>query len=168
MHHFVTEMCTCVHISVTKWCIVGYDTGTLWDLWDGSIGLGYLWYDMEADSRFAPSQWEMALLCNKVSDWLGTSLEFSPVIWRAAGWHPSRLLLMAKCCSSTHGIVSGHAPLSPMSHEGLRWKCCHKAEENILMSIFWCCGDSWMMWQLVVVMLPGTIGCQSWNGKLRS
>ena len=24
MHHVVTEMCTCVHISVTKWCIVGY------------------------------------------------------------------------------------------------------------------------------------------------
>ena len=23
MHHFVTEMCTHVHISVTKWCIVG-------------------------------------------------------------------------------------------------------------------------------------------------
>ena len=23
MHHFETEMCTCVHISVTKWCIVG-------------------------------------------------------------------------------------------------------------------------------------------------
>ena len=37
MHHFVTEMCTCVHISVTKWCIVGYLSGALWDLWDGSI-----------------------------------------------------------------------------------------------------------------------------------
>ena len=24
VHHFVTEMCTCVHISVTKWCIVGF------------------------------------------------------------------------------------------------------------------------------------------------
>ena len=24
MHHFVTEMCTCLHISVTKWCIVRY------------------------------------------------------------------------------------------------------------------------------------------------
>ena len=26
-------------------------------------------------SRFAPSQWEMALLCNDVSHWLGASLE---------------------------------------------------------------------------------------------
>ena len=34
MHHFLTEMCTHVHISVTKWCIVRYGTGALWDLWD--------------------------------------------------------------------------------------------------------------------------------------
>ena len=34
---FITEMCTCVHISVTKWCIVGYGTGALWDLWNGFI-----------------------------------------------------------------------------------------------------------------------------------
>ena len=28
-----------------------------------------------ADSRFAPSQWETALICNDVSHWLGSSLE---------------------------------------------------------------------------------------------
>ena len=28
-----------------------------------------------ADSRFAPRQWEMALLCNDVSHWLGANLE---------------------------------------------------------------------------------------------
>ena len=27
------------------------------------------------DSRFVPSQWEMALLCNNVSHWLGSNLE---------------------------------------------------------------------------------------------
>ena len=27
------------------------------------------------DSRFVPSQWEMGLLCNNVSHWLGTNLE---------------------------------------------------------------------------------------------
>ena len=37
MHHFVTEMCTHVHISDTKWYIVGYGTGAVWDLWDESI-----------------------------------------------------------------------------------------------------------------------------------
>ena len=26
-----------VHISVAKWCIVGYETGALWDLWERSI-----------------------------------------------------------------------------------------------------------------------------------
>ena len=30
-------MCTCVHISVTKWCIVGYWSGALWDLWNVSL-----------------------------------------------------------------------------------------------------------------------------------
>ena len=38
MHHFVTEMCTHVHISVTKWCIVGYLHHTLWDLCNRSTG----------------------------------------------------------------------------------------------------------------------------------
>ena len=37
MHQFLTEMCTCVHISVTKWYIVGHLSDALWDLWDGSI-----------------------------------------------------------------------------------------------------------------------------------
>ena len=40
---FVTEMCTCVHISVTKWCIVGYMPDALWDLWDGSIPMEHSW-----------------------------------------------------------------------------------------------------------------------------
>ena len=30
---------------------------------------------IRADSRFAPSQWETALLCNDVSHWLGANLE---------------------------------------------------------------------------------------------
>ena len=34
-----------------------------------------------ADSRFAPSQWEMALLCNGVSHWLGASLESALHLW---------------------------------------------------------------------------------------
>ena len=34
MHHSVTELCTCVHISVTeRWCIVGYLLNALWYLW---------------------------------------------------------------------------------------------------------------------------------------
>ena len=43
MHHFVTEMCTHVHISVTKWCIVGYLSDALWELWGGSIWIVVQW-----------------------------------------------------------------------------------------------------------------------------
>ena len=35
-------MCIHVHISATKWWIVGYGTGALWDLLDGSITHRYL------------------------------------------------------------------------------------------------------------------------------
>ena len=50
----------------------------------GSMAWGMnMWTPWEAigqhvntdDSRFAPSQWETALLCNAVSHWLGASLE---------------------------------------------------------------------------------------------
>ena len=43
MHHFVTGMCTCVHFSLAKWCIVGHLSNALWDLWDGSIALCVRW-----------------------------------------------------------------------------------------------------------------------------
>ena len=34
---FCNRMNTCVHISIMKWCIVGYLSNVLWDLWVGSI-----------------------------------------------------------------------------------------------------------------------------------
>ena len=37
MHNFVAEMCIHAHISVTKWCIVGYGNGALWGLCKRSI-----------------------------------------------------------------------------------------------------------------------------------
>ena len=33
------------------------------------------------DSKFAPSQWETALLCNDVSHWMGANLESALEIW---------------------------------------------------------------------------------------
>ena len=60
------------------------------------VAMGFMWYGIiycgshfppcrstlrlpsdiyKADFRFAPSQWETALLCNHVSHWLGVSLE---------------------------------------------------------------------------------------------
>ena len=41
-------------------------------------------FRIRADSRFVPSQWETALLCNGVSHWLGASLE--PALW-CIGFH---------------------------------------------------------------------------------
>ena len=38
-----------------------------------------------ADSRFAPSQWETALLCNNVSHWLGANLESALHQWYISG-----------------------------------------------------------------------------------
>ena len=40
-----------------------------------SFGPNYSFIASRADSRFVPSQWEMALVCNNVSHWLGASLE---------------------------------------------------------------------------------------------
>ena len=38
VHHFVTEICASVDISVIKWRIVGYVISALWDLCNKSIG----------------------------------------------------------------------------------------------------------------------------------
>ena len=60
-----------------------------------------------ADSSFAPSRWETALLCNNVSYWLGTSLE-SALIWCHKGPInniPALVQIMAWC-------RSGNKPLS--------------------------------------------------------
>ena len=48
------------------------------------LGIGL--HGCRDDSRFAPSQWETALLCNDVSHWLGASLESSLwVQWEGFG-----------------------------------------------------------------------------------
>ena len=54
MYHFVTEMCTYVHISVTKWCIVGYLSDALWDLWVGSNGYTAIWTRAVSDCLIRP------------------------------------------------------------------------------------------------------------------
>ena len=42
-----------------------------------SLSTGRLVNYSRADSRFVPSQWEMALLCNDVSHWLSANLELA-------------------------------------------------------------------------------------------
>ena len=50
-------------ISVAQWCIVGYGTGTLWDIWNGSIGLH------EKIMIFNPFQVNNGKNYNKIPGW---------------------------------------------------------------------------------------------------
>ena len=78
MHHFVTEMCTCVHISVTECCIVGCLSNALWDLWDGSIMK--CWYK--------PYTWRLQFQINAYSCVLcGIDVDFFPQLrWFLGCW----------------------------------------------------------------------------------
>ena len=51
-----------VHISVTKWCIMGYVCDALWDLWDGSIDTDMQW-PLSDHSSMHLSWKELCLLC---------------------------------------------------------------------------------------------------------
>ena len=65
--------------------------------------LSHKWHQTEssfrADSRFAPSQWETALLCKDVSHWLGAILESALIhqslaaTWPVAWLHKGSLML---------------------------------------------------------------------------
>ena len=55
MHHFVTEMCAHVHISVTKWRIVGYEqVNQLWDLRIMSFTTSWLFLIKPVTTRRTP------------------------------------------------------------------------------------------------------------------
>ena len=65
-----------------------------------------------ADSRFAPSQWETALLCNDISHWLGANLESALVTilsealtkWPSLGTHLNILRPRQNCRRFTDDI----------------------------------------------------------------
>ena len=56
---------------------------------------------LRADSRFAPSQWETALLCNNASHWLGASLESAQYTYRISTWR----LVYTQSIISTFSII---------------------------------------------------------------
>ena len=60
-----------------------------------------------ADYRFAPSQWETALLCNDVSHWLGASLESALCM---------SYLYENFCCMNGISIVTKTAAVHPEKH----------------------------------------------------
>ena len=51
-----------------------------------------------ADSRFAPCQWQMVLLCNDISFWLGASLESAPVCLLQTKVDITLMSHWASCC----------------------------------------------------------------------
>ena len=64
--------------------------------------------DNRADSRFAPSQWETALLCNDVSHWLGASLESAlKLVFTAVSTAKSTIdTPYIVCCIIIHNIIT--------------------------------------------------------------
>ena len=75
MHLCHIPQCTCVNISVTKWCIVGYGTDAFWDLWDGSIVQlegcwSNLWVDLITVCQHITCRPQYPKLC----------------LWTACGW----------------------------------------------------------------------------------
>ena len=74
MQHFVAEMCTRVHISVTKCCIVGYWSDALWDLWDGSISWESFWlaiYFHQKDMKILWNSWfDQLIECLMLETWI--------------------------------------------------------------------------------------------------
>ena len=57
-----------------------------------------IWCISKADSRFAPSQWETALLCNNISHWLGASLESA--LYIKPGAHNRQPIAYLYSCAS--------------------------------------------------------------------
>ena len=50
-------------------------------VWSPAVSEVELRSNITAHSRFAPSQWEMALLCYDISHWLGANLESALKLW---------------------------------------------------------------------------------------
>ena len=74
---------TDVVIGLLAW-ISNYNQYFLWavssSLTSEAVQVNRPWKGMQGWTRFGPSQWETALLCNDVSHWLGASLQ-SALAW---------------------------------------------------------------------------------------
>ena len=96
MHHFVTEMCTHVHISVTKGCIVGHGTGALWDLCNRSIVSSL---PQSCRIEFPGNQMRLHCLCGPAG-WIQYQLDYSHKVWQpwfqSNEWHS--LVRMLRNC----------------------------------------------------------------------
>ena len=86
-------------IAYSVWCVLSVRVGISWiaDIWSGESQTAW---SARTDSRFAPSQWGTALLCNDISHWLGTNLESAPLS-TGADCHCKPLVvidILSSCC----------------------------------------------------------------------
>ena len=103
MYHYLIEMSTHVHNYITKWCIVWYGTGALWDLCNRFIVLDWQQAHADAYRVFKPTFFYFSSGNDK--KWLpGTSLtHISPGLHDAkfvkqisfAGWVPTSVNIFA-------------------------------------------------------------------------
>ena len=76
MLHFVTKMCTCVHCSVTKWCVMGHLFDALWDLWNRST---YITYSNFLVTVTKVVHYSDVIMCVIASQITGVSIVYSTV-----------------------------------------------------------------------------------------
>ena len=94
-------------------------------------------FQYQADSRFASSQWEMALLCNAFSHWLDASLESAlQHVWRH-GHHDDKLLL---CSCLSYAVMHEWPPARPIHPACKHWHEAHAAGGPLLIASSARCG----------------------------
>ena len=80
------------------------------------LSILYMQILFRADSKFAPSQWEAALLCNTVSHWHGASLESALHLLQVATRSPTDTIK-----SSTNNLSPGYV-VSQNTCPSTKWK----------------------------------------------
>ena len=119
-HHFVTEMCTPVHISVTIWWIMGYLSNALWDLWDE-------YYKSHASDKSYRNFVSFLAATKHLYEWFSPSVRLSvrpphlfhhvPII--VSSWNFQKLSPMTKVMSTQKVKVRGQRSRSQRSQPNL-------------------------------------------------
>ena len=95
------------------------------------------------DSKFAPSQWEMALLSKDISQWLGASLESALIpmthFCQEAEWLLTELTASVKPSQTSEGLVLSSGAVN--CRESLLWD--QGPISQIFSQLFWKCVLLW-------------------------
>ena len=96
------------------------------------------WNIIRSDSRLAPSQWEMVLLCNDVSHWLGANLESALIMLRKQQVNIQEMSsdwLLPVFCSPSHA-----------GHNTLLFDCC---DARLQYLHCWCAADITVLYKAI-------------------